>query len=590
MKRILLVFLLPVLLIAQNGNTNPEITSKEILDHISYLASDEMEGRFTGSEKCYVAGEYLANEYKNCGVSPLFNGSYFQGFDFIEDIKLGENNSAKLIIGSKEIPLKVNEDFITAPFSGNGKVKAPLVFAGYGISAEKLNYDDYKNLDVKGKIVVVMRYNPESNNPHSDFDRYSSLRLKATTAQVKGAVGMILVNGHSPSEDDNLIKFRYDRAAGIKDFPVIHVNRKFVEELFANQNLDFASVQNSIDSSKNSNTFEFENCEAEISTEVLEVHKTGRNVGAVIKAENGSNEYLVIGAHYDHLGYGRIGSLYRGKDKKIHNGADDNASGTTGVIELAEKFASMRDKLKRNIIFLNFSGEELGLLGSNYFVNNSPVPLKNIVAMINMDMIGRLDSTNQLTIFGTGTSSNWKDLLNDKNKYGLSLTFNDDGYGPSDHSSFYSKEIPSLHFFTGTHADYHRPSDDTEKINEEGEKIILNYIFDVALSIVNADKKPDYVYVEKKEGTRGGWKVYVGTIPDYANTEGFKLSGVSPNSPAAKAGLKGGDIMIKFGDRNINNIYDYVYALQDHVPGDVVKVVVKRNGEEKSFDVVLGAK
>lgn len=590
MKRLLMLFFISSMLFAQNGNNNPEITKKEILDHISYFASDEMEGRFTGSEKCYEAANYIAEEYKQYGVEPLFEGKYFQGFDFIEDIELGDNNAVKLNIGGDEKVLKLNEDFVTAPFSGKGKIEAPLFFAGYGISADKLEYNDYADADVKGKIVVIMRYNPESDNPHTEFEKYSSLRLKASTAQSNGAVGMILVNGHKPSEEDKFIKFRYDRAAGIKGFPVVHVNRNFITLLFESEGLDFASVQTVIDTTKSPNSFLFKNASAMIQTEVKEIHKTGRNVGAILKAPNGSNEYVVIGAHYDHLGYGKTGSLYRGKEPKVHNGADDNASGTVGVLELAEKFAHVKDQLKRNIIFLNFSGEELGLLGSNYFVNNSPVPLENITAMINMDMIGRLDSTNQLTIFGTGTSSIWKDILTEKNQYGLTLTFNDDGYGPSDHASFYGKKIPALHFFTGTHADYHRPSDDVEKINEEGEKIILDFIYDFTFAIANNETRPDYVYVERKEGTRGGWKVYVGTIPDYGNTDGFKLSGVSPNSPAEKAGLKGGDIMLQFGDRKVNNIYDFVYALQDHVPGDVVQVVVKRNGEVKTLELVLGAK
>ncbi|RMD49129.1 MAG: aminopeptidase, partial [Ignavibacteria bacterium] len=283
MKRFAMLFLF-VFVTFVKAQDNPEITAKEVLNYISFLASDEMEGRFTGSEKCYQAGEFISNEYKKMGVLPLFDGEYFQKFDFVEDVELGKDNSAVLQIGEMKSMLKLGDDYTPTGFSGNAKVKAPVVFAGYGITAPKLNYDDYSNISVKNKIVVVMRYNPESSNPHSEFDKYSSLRFKATTAQSNGALGMIIVNGHSPSEEDNLFKFRYDRAAGIEGFPVVHVKRNFIEEMFSLNNKDFADIQNEIDSTKNPHSFDLQNCIAELNTEVNEVHKTGRNVGGLIKA------------------------------------------------------------------------------------------------------------------------------------------------------------------------------------------------------------------------------------------------------------------------------------------------------------------
>jgi len=262
---------------------------------------------------------------------------------------------------------------------------------------------------------------------------------------------------------------------------------------------------------------------------------------------------------------GETGSLYRGNEPQIHNGADDNASGTTGVLELAEKFANEKDKLKRSIIFINFSGEELGLLGSAYFVNNSPINVSKMSTMINMDMIGRLNEKNELIVYGVGTSQGFKELLDSNNSYNFTLAFHDDGYGPSDHSSFYGKNIPVLFFFTGTHPDYHRPSDDADKINFTGEEKILNYVYDITYKINTAEQKPVYVNVPRKEtGTTGGWKVYVGTIPDYAaNVEGFKISGVNEGSPAQKGGIQADDIMISFGGKKITNIYDYVMPLKN---------------------------
>jgi len=285
-------------------------------------------------------------------------------------------------------------------------------------------------------------------------------------------------------------------------------------------------------------------------------------------------------------------SLYQGDDPQIHNGADDNASGTAGVLELAEKFAIIRDKLNRNILFVTFSGEELGLLGSGYFVNNMPINADQVTTMINMDMIGRLNDEKSLIVYGTGTSTNWKVFLDDINAYGFSLTFNDEGYGPSDHSSFYGKEIPVLFFFTGTHTDYHRPSDDADKINATGEEEVLKYIYDVTNFISTLTEAPDYLLVEKKDmGQMPGRKVWVGTIPDFAGeVDGYKISGVSEGGPAQLGGLQGGDIIIKFGEKKISNIYDFTYAIADFVPGDKVKVIVKRGEEEITFELTLRSK
>lgn len=579
----------------QNGDNdkNPEITSKEIIAHVTYLASDELAGRFTGTEACYTAAEYIRDDFKESGLLPFFDGDYFQEFPFIEGIEMGENNSLTFSFGSSEKELQPKKDFLAAPFSGKASVKGELVFLGYGISAPKLEYDDYEGIDVNGKVVVVMRYSPEYDNPHSKFDEFAFFRFKATVARDKGALGIIFVNGYAPKDDeDKLMNFSYDRGASIKDFPAVHVKREIIDELFKQNGLVFSEYQKQITDSKKPSSFLFKNSNVELNTEVNEIKKISWNVAGYIEGTdpNLKNEYIVVGGHFDHLGMGETGSLYRGDEPQIHNGADDNASGTTGVLELAEKFASL--KSKRSIIFVTFSGEELGLLGSAYFVNNLPIDSKNIVSMINLDMIGRLSDEQQLIVYGTGTSGIYKDILNKSNHDSLKLAFNDEGYGPSDHSSFYGKEIPVLFFFTGTHTDYHRPSDDADKINSAGTEKVIKFVYVVTNKIAAADKKPDYVLVPRKDGgTMGGWKVYVGTIPDYAsNEEGFRISGVNEGSPAQKGGLKAGDIMTSFGGKKITNIYDYVYALQNFVPGDVVDVSVLRNREKIDLKVELGAR
>lgn len=575
---------------------NPEITSSEIQDHINYLASDSLEGRMTGSKGGEHAAEYIEADFESTGLQPLFSGSFRQNFPFVAGLKLTDNNKFMLNINGEELNPKIQDQYIPATFSGNVDYHGEIVFVGYGISAPDLNYDDYKDIDVKGKAVVIMRYNPEGANPHSEFAKHAAYRYKANIAKEKGASAVIFVSGFIPKDDeDRLMKLQYDGAGPMTDVGIIQVKREFVDKLFKAEGLDFKTVQEQIDSLKKPDSFVFKNSKVMVSTGVDEITKTADNIGGYIEGNDPilKNEYIVIGAHYDHLGWGETGSLYTGDVPQIHNGADDNASGTAGVLELAEKFASQKDQLKRSMIFLCFSGEEEGLIGSSYFTNNSPVPLDKIDVMLNLDMVGRLNPENQLTVYGTGTSSSFKDLLNTDNKdYNFKLTFNDEGYGPSDQSSFYAKNIPVLFFFTGTHTDYHRPTDDADKINSKGEEEVVKYIYTVSDALDETATKPDYINVPRKnEGRAFAFNVYVGTVPDYATqVDGLRINGVSEGSPAQKAGLQGGDIIIEFGGKKISNIYDYTYALGDHTPGEVVDVVVMRNGEKKTLKVELGAR
>ena len=573
---------------------NPEVTTEEIKEHISFLASDKLKGRDSGTEELFGAAVYISDEFKNYGLEPLFKDGFLQEFPFVKTIELTDKNSLSFSTNGSEVELKLREDYITLPFSGNTDVNGSLVFAGFGISASDLNYDDYSGIDVKNKIVIVFRNTPEPAVAHSGFDAHSPLRKKSSVARDKGAAGIIFINPYDSNKtSDDLVEFSFDRGGAMSDFSVQSVKRIFIEELLHNEGINLKDVYNKILESKKPSSFELKNSSAKISTEVKEVEAVSWNVAGYLEGKDPElkNELIIIGAHFDHLGMGGEGSLYRGDEPQIHNGADDNASGTTGVLELAEKFASRKNNLKRSIIFITFSGEELGLLGSNYFVNNLPFPVEDAITMVNMDMIGRLKDSS-LIVYGTGTSSDWKDILNNYNKYGFKLTFNDEGFGPSDHSSFYGKKIPVLFFFTGTHEDYHKPSDDTEKINFTGEKDILNYVYDIVTAIDKNPIRPDYLLVEKKEsGQMFARKVYVGTVPDFAsNVDGYKISGVSEGSPAQLAGLQGGDIIISFGGKKISNIYDFTYALGDFVPGDEVDVIVKRGEDEIAFKVKLASK
>ena len=584
MKNVFLVCaLLSSFIIAQNS---PDITAEEIKQHITYLASDELEGRMTGTDALYEAADFLKKEFESYGLKPLFDGSYFQEFPFMEKLELGDNELT-IVINGTEKSFKLSKDFTALGFTDNKEVKGNLVFAGYGITAKDLNYDDYANIDVKDKIVIVFRNHPDMKTPHSKFDQYSSLRYKTTTARDKGAIGIIFINTKD-NKEDVLVDFKYDNAAKITGISALSAKRECFNFI------SLLDLQNQIDSTLTPKSFLVESgINSEISTEVNEVRGTSINVGAFLDAGNEKfkDEYLVLGAHFDHLGWGGDNSLYMG-EPSIHNGADDNASGTTGLLELAEKFASIKNQLDRKIVFIAFSGEELGLLGSSYVVNNFPLPIENDITMINMDMIGRLNDKNDLIVYGTGTSSKWKNILDNKNDYDFNLTFNDEGFGPSDHSSFYGKKVPVLFFFTGTHSDYHKPSDDADKINLAGQEKLLKYVYDVALTIANSETRPDYISVERKDtGKMTGTKVYVGTVPDFAGeVDGYKLGGVTDGSPAAKAGLQAGDIITQFGEKKISNIYDFTYALGNYVPGDKVKVLVKRGEEVLTIEIELGSR
>jgi aminopeptidase YwaD len=594
----LLILALAFTLNAQNKIHNTEITAEEIKANIYFLSSDDLKGRFTGSPEERIAAEYIKSEFESYGLKPLFNGAWFQEFPFIEKIELTGSNSLEFEINGNEEELELGKDFTTAPFSGKAELSGQVVFAGYGISAPKLNYDDYAGLDVKGKIVLVMRYNPEHDSSKSEFDRYSTFRQKAINAKDKGAAGIIFVNGYAPKNDDDpLMELHYDGASAINDFAVLQIKRTAAIKILQSQSIDLAAIQKQIDKTKKPASVLLQNVKVELTTETKAIEKKGHNVGGILEGSDPvlKNEFIVIGAHYDHLGIDQLkeSSMYNGKDPMIHHGADDNASGTSGLLEIAEKFGSIKSQLKRSIIFTAFSGEELGILGSTYFTNNPAVELKNIAAMLNLDMIGRLNEEKSLTVIGAGTSSEWHGLLNSKNTYGFKLGFNESGNGGSDHQSFTNKNIPVLFFFTGTHTDYHKPSDTADKINNDGESKVVKYVFDIADALDSQENRPDFVKVVESTNERRETKsrVTVGTVPEFGyNGTGYKLSGVTEGGPAAKAGMKSGDIIVKFGKKTIANIYDFMYAMGDYKAGDKVDVVVQREGKEVTLNVELMAK
>ncbi len=584
-----------------NKIRNNNITKEEILQHIKYLSSDLMEGRFPGTKEDSLTESYIVSEFKHYNLMPFAENSYLQPFQMITQMQLKENNKLQIVQNGKTESLQTGKDFIPLGFSGNGRAEGNIVFAGYGITAPDQNYDDYRDrdgneIDVNGKILIVLRYSPGGINPHTNpFQKYEALRYKALKARDTKASAIIIVNEFNTG-DDKLIELNYDNAPQNAGIPVINCKREMVENIFNTIGLNLTSIQSEIDSTKKSNSFELKNTSAIINTQIEPVKVITHNVLGFIEGNDPDlkNEVIVIGAHKDHLGYGLYGSLYTGADKQIHNGADDNASGVAGLLEIAQKVSSQKEDLKRSILFIAFGGEEAGLLGSEYFTKSGLFHKLKIDAMINMDMIGRL-SDNKLIIYGTGTSAIWNNLLDSLNKqFNFIISKIPDGLGPSDHSSFYLKNIPVLQFFSGAHKDYHTPTDDYEKINSGGEERIANFVYEVGMTLDEIRDKPGFIKVAARSNENPSLediRVYVGTIPDYsAAEEGMKLSGVREGSPAEKGGLKGEDVIIKFGDKDVRNIYDYMYAMNEHKPGEEVEIIVLRDKKMLTLKVILGSR
>lgn len=569
-----------------------DITAGQIMSHIRHLASDELAGRKSGEVGCEKAADYIASHFKQAGLKPLGDDdTYFQHFSFPAGVELGKTNSLVFKTGEQELNLEVSSDFLPLSFSNDGEITGELVFAGYGIIAKDLNYDEYEGLDVKNKIVLALRYAPEEFGKDKGYSPYTSLYNKAITAKQKGAKGIIFTTPYSKEEEKDLGGLRFDFTFATSDIHATVVRRQSIENLFKLFGLDLEDTENKITAHK-PNSFILSEVKVHQQTELQRLRSNTYNViGLLEAAENKPDtKTIIIGAHYDHLGHGGTNSLAQSKEgqNQIHNGADDNASGTAGLIELAEYFAANKKSLKFNLVFIAFSGEELGLIGSSYYVKNPKVPLNQTAVMINMDMIGRLRKNN-LVVLGTGSSPQWHDLLETANAdIGLTLKNNDTGFAPSDQSVFYARKTPVLQFFTGVHSEYHTPEDDWQKINADGQVKILNVITNLLWNINNNKLQIAYSSVKGDSADRPTrFNVYLGTIPDYSDeSEGMKLMGVKENGPAEKAGIKGGDIIIKLGSKSIKNIYDYVYALSEMEANMPTEIVVLREGKQINLNIV----
>jgi Zn-dependent M28 family amino/carboxypeptidase len=581
--------------VAADGNS---ADPKRYLEDVKSLSSPVMEGRGAGTKGIERAAGLIEQRYRSLGLQPAGVKSFFQPFIVITGAKLKEGNRLEVEDGKAKRGLKLNQDFVPYSFSASGEVAGALVFAGYSATAPEFGYDDYAHLDVKDKIVVILRYEPAgfaAKSGNAGLTQHSQLITKAINARNHGAKAVILVNGKlGDNEEDLLTKFGSVSGPENAGIVIVQVKNAAANAWFAAAGKSLAETQNQINSSSAPSSFSLpDKLQISLGVNIEKTRATVNNVLAYLPGK--TDEYIIIGAHYDHLGYGNIDSLAPSQIGKIHPGADDNASGTAGVLELARLLSPRKGQLQRGILFADFAGEELGLLGSAEWVKESTLPLDKAVAMINMDMIGRIKDE-KVFIGGTGTGATFKDLLDEeKSKSPFHIEYSASGYAASDHTSFVGKKIPVLFFFSGLHSDYHKPSDTWDKINAADAAKLLDFIDDVALKLDSANERVAFVTVKEDQpggqaasGGGGGYGPYFGSIPDFGQEEnGVKFSDVRPGSPAAKAGFKAGDILVQFGDKPIHNLYDFTDALRRSKVGDVVDVQVLRDGKPVKASVKL---
>jgi Tol biopolymer transport system component len=569
---------------------SPAIRESDLRGEIEYLASDALEGRMTGTRGAELAADFIARELARAGLKAVgTNDGWFQRFEFTSGVRVLTNkNELALTTDGATRSFEPEKEVRPLSFTANGSVEGPVAFVGYGLTVPgKDGYDSYAGMDVSNKIVLALRYVPEAVEPkrRQELNRYAGLRYKAMNARERGARAILFVTGPNSPNSGGLADLTFDSSLAGSGIVAASVSSNVAEGLLGPAGKNLKDLQTSLDSENPhaEGSFAISNLIVRVVAAVEQIRKTDRNVLGMLAGRSG--KFIVVGAHYDHLGFGETGAMQRaGEEHAIHNGADDNASGVAAVLELAAAFGPDRKNLEHGIIFAFWSGEEIGLIGSSRFVERPPVPLTNVLAYVNFDMVGRLHE-NRLMAQGVGSAPEWRRLLEKLNvAAGFNLVMQDDPYLPTDVTSFYPRHIPVLSLFTGSHDDYHRPTDDAEKINYQGLERISLFSQRLLADLARGSVLPGYVTMARSDapaGSRENLRAYLGTIPDYAvEVAGVKLSGVRGGSPAEKAGLRGGDVIVEFAGQKITNIYDFTYALDAVKIGQPVEIVVVR--EEKT--------
>lgn len=630
---------------------------KRLLDAVTFLASDQCEGRAAGGKGIELAAEFVAREFREIGLKTDFvDGGPFQPFEINARPEVGSGTHLTLLGPPGEdgkepvtIKLKLHEEFSPIGGGSTGDFEVPIAFVGFGITGKKEGYDDYADMDVKGKAVIILRHEPEQDNPESVFNgtkdsNYATFHRKVTNAREHGAACVIFCNdefdlrktlgqirenwqkaldeltaeherfksvknptleqikqqhervqeltGQVAKLNEDLAR-RFDpilplgAAGGVRSdsgIPILHCRRDVIDRLLKDvAETDLATVEHEIDEGPKPRSFELKGWRVAGRVEIERKKHTVKNVLAMLEGEGPhADEAIVIGAHYDHVGTRRTS----GGKMEVYNGADDNASGTSAMIEIARMLAGREKKLGRDVLFVAFSAEERGLLGSRHYVEHPLVPLDDTVAMINLDMVGRLRS-DSLNVYGTGTGSSFDQLIDPLGgRHELDLKKHPSGIGPSDHTSFCRKNIPVLFFITGFHGDVHKPTDDVEKINVPGMRRVCQLVSEAAVELADSAERPKFQNVPS---SRTGRRSYLGVVPaSDQGGNGVAVGDILKGGPAEKAGLKAGDLIVQVGDTKISGLKDLMPDLQKRKGGDRVKVKVRRGSEEVTLDVTLG--
>ena len=575
---------------------------------LELLASERLGGRQAGSEGARLAAEYLAAELKKLGAQPLpGQKDYRLPFSFTAGVKDG--GTTLHVAAPPDGDARGVAQFDTTSqvqalsFSDNAEVSGTAIFAGYGLvvpESQNFGYDSYATLDVKGKVVVVLRYFPEDadQKTRTILSRYADLRYKAMQARQRGAVALLVVTGPRSPNAGETIPMSFDTALAGSGIVAASVSADAARTLFAgvkDRTLD--DIQKSFDSG-NPHTagFDLPGVKVTVKTAVVREKQEGFNVAGYLPATARvalPKPWVALGAHYDHLGRGSHGNSLAAKEEagRIHYGADDNASGTAAVLAAGRELA--KGQRSRHVVLAFWSAEEIGLIGSNAFVTTPPVPVDQLAAYFNFDMVGRMQD-NKLTVQAVGSSPGWRALIERANvAAGFDLVLQDDPYQPTDVASFNAAGVPSLAFFTGTHLDYHKPSDTADKINYEDLDRVVDFAVALAARVGQQPEALAFAKVDQVQqgGGRAGVRIFTGTIPDYAtDVKGLLLGGVIGGGPAEQAGLQKGDVVIQLGEQTIANIYDYTYALEALKVNQPVKVVYMRGTERRETTLTPAAR
>ncbi len=570
---------------------------------VEHLADDALEGRMTGSPGIRKAADYIIGQLRAIGAEPLPGlGGYRQPFAYTAGVTDIGTTVAFTHEDGTPLPHPDGGGNLARAlsFSENGTVEGPLVFAGYGLSVPEtdgFSYDSYATLDVTDKVVLVLRYFPEDaeGDLRATLARYSGLRYKALAARQRGAAGLIVAIGPRSPNAGELVPLTFDTAVADSGIVAATVDGRMAKAILESTGRSLVEVQASLDTANPHVTGFDLPLTAAIEAKLDSSEATGHNVLGYLPPTGSAavdEPYVMLGAHYDHLGHGRVDSLARAAEAgEVHNGADDNASGVAAVLAAGAELATAeRD---RGVILAFWSGEEIGLLGSRDFVRQAPVPMDEIAAYLNFDMVGRLRD-NTLSVQAVGSSSIWTDLVDELNEpFGFELSYVTDPYLPTDSRELNAAKVPTLAFFTGSHEDYHRPTDDADALNYEGLERITGLATAVAAHLANAAEPPDFVEVVQgvRRTGQAAMRIFTGTIPDYASeSEGLLLSGVVAGGPAQAAGLEGGDLIVSLAGQTIANIYDYTYALDLLKVGEPAEVIFVREGERITAELIPEAR